>query len=58
MIKESFLLFISAIVWNSLLLRCGIEDAFLFKKLIEKRKVIMRFLVVARVSVYYSPIVR
>ena len=32
MIKESFLLFISAIVWNSLLLRCGIEDAFLFKK--------------------------
>ena len=32
MIKESFLLFISAIVWNSLLLRGGIEDAFLFKK--------------------------
>ena len=26
MITEAFLLFISAIVWNSLLLRCGIED--------------------------------
>lgn len=32
MIKEAFLLFILAVFYNSLLLRCVIEDAFLFKK--------------------------
>lgn len=58
MIKEAFLLFVLAVFYNSLLLRCVIEDAFLFKKLIEKRKVIMRLIGVAGVSAYYFPIAR